>query len=159
MKKAMRHDPHFLDFHSLLRQAGRLLLIAASGATLCVAANVAQAAGTGASSKDIDAAYRRERASCMDGSSNEDRATCLKEAGAAREAARQGQLTDDRDAERKNAVARCNALPESDRGDCVRRVHGQGMESGSVGGGGIFRETVTTVPASPSDSGTGGSAP
>ena len=154
MKKAMMHSLHF---HSLLRQGARLLLIAAGGATLCVAANLAQAAGTGASNKDIDAAYQRERASCMDGSSNEDRATCLKEAGAARDEARRGQLTDDRDAERQNAVARCNALPESDRGDCVRRVNGEGTVSGSVGAGGIFRETVTTVPASPS--GPDGSAP
>lgn len=153
MKKTIMHP------RSLLRQGARLLLIAISGATLCVAANLAQAAATGASNKDIDAAYRSERASCMDGSSNQDRATCLKEAGAARDEARRGQLTDDRDADRQNAVARCNALPESDRGDCVRRVRGDGTASGSVGGGGIFRETVTTVPASPSDSGSGGSVP
>lgn len=153
MKNTIMHS------RSLLRKGAHLLLIAAGGATLCVAANLAQAAGTGASNKDIDAAYRRERASCMDGSSNEDRATCLKEAGAARDEARRGQLTDDRDAERQNAVARCNALPEADRGDCVRRVRGDGTVSGSVGAGGIFRETVTTVPASPSDSGPGGSAP
>ncbi|RXZ38283.1 hypothetical protein D9O50_01675 [Oxalobacteraceae bacterium CAVE-383] len=134
-------------FRSFCRHGARLLLVACGGMTLCVAANLANAAG--GNSKDIEANYRRERASCMDGTSNEDRATCLREAAAARDEARRGQLTDDSAAERQNAVARCNGLPESDRADCVRRVQGEGTVSGSVGGGGIFRETVTTVPASP----------
>jgi hypothetical protein len=140
---------------SLMRRGARLLMVLTGGVTLCVAANLANAAG--ASSKDIDATYRSERASCMDGSSNEDRATCLKEAGAARDEARRGQLTDDRASERQNAVARCNGLPESDRIDCVRRVQGDGTVSGSAAAGGIFRETVTTVPAAPAS--TDGSAP
>jgi hypothetical protein len=142
-------------FRSLARRGARLLMVVAGGATLCAAANLAHAAGAG--NKDIEANYRRERASCMDGTSNEDRATCLKEAGAARDEARRGQLTDDRSAERQNAVARCNGLPESDRMDCVRRVQGDGTVSGSAAAGGIFRETVTTVPAAPSSS--DGSAP
>jgi hypothetical protein len=133
---------------SLLRHGARLLLVLVGGATICVAAN---AAGVGNKS-DIESTYRQERASCLDGSSNEDRATCLKEAGAARDEARRGQLTDDRAMEKQNAVARCNGLPESDRIDCVRRVQGDGMVSGSAAAGGIFRETVTTVPAAPDGS-------
>jgi hypothetical protein len=134
---------------SLLRHGARLLFILVGGATLCIAAH---AAGTASSKSDIEANYRRERASCMDGTSNEDRATCLKEAGAARDEARRGQLTDDRAAEQQNAVARCNGLPESDRVDCVRRVQGDGTVSGSAAGGGILRETVTIVPATPDGS-------
>jgi hypothetical protein len=134
---------------SLLRHGARLLLVLVGSATLCIAA---QAAGTAGSKSDIEANYRRERAACMDGTSNQDRATCLKEAGAARDEARRGQLSDDRSAERQNAVARCNGLPESDRIDCVRRVQGDGTVSGSAAGGGILRETVTIVPAAPAGS-------
>jgi hypothetical protein len=130
---------------SLRYRGARLLLALVGGATLCIAANAAAPGNN----KDIEATYRRERASCMDGSSNEDRATCLKEAGAARDEARRGQLSDDSASQRQNAVARCNGLPESDRIDCVRRVQGDGTVSGSAAGGGILRETVTIVPAAP----------
>ncbi len=98
-----------------------------------------------ASAADADAAtYKQERAACMDGSSHQDRATCLKEVGAARGEARRGHLTDSSSYE-SNAMMRCNALPPADRQDCARRVHGEGVTSGSVGGGGIYRETTTTV--------------
>src|SRR5690606_16943646 len=41
---------------------------------------------------DAQARYERERAACTDGSSQQDRATCLKEAGAARDESRGGRL-------------------------------------------------------------------
>ena len=123
----------------------QFLLVLAGGAVLCIAANAAD----GSKKSDIESNYQRERASCLNGTSNEDRTTCLKEAGAAREEARRGQLTDDKAAEQQNAVARCNALPASDRIDCVRRVQGDGNTSGSAREGGVFRETITTVPATP----------
>ncbi|HEY4073872.1 MAG TPA: hypothetical protein VGM52_12290 [Herbaspirillum sp.] len=125
-------------------QVARFLLAVIGAAVVCIAANAADI-----SKKEIESNYQRERASCLNGTSNQDRATCLKEAGAAREEARRGQLTDNRNAEQQNAVARCAVLPESDRADCARRVQGEGSASGSVREGGIFRETVTTVPATP----------
>jgi hypothetical protein len=128
-------------------QVARFLLALAGTAVVCIAANAADMS----KKSEIESNYQRERASCLNGTSNEDRATCLKEAGAAREEARRGQLTDDRSAEQQNAVARCTVLPESDRADCVRRVQGDGSVSGSAREGGIFRETVTTVPARPDD--------
>ena len=128
-----------------INQVLRFLLVLAGGAVLCAAANAADVS----KKSDIESNYQRERASCLNGTSNQDRTTCLKEAGAAREEARRGQLTDDKAAEQKNAVARCNVLPEDDRIDCVRRVQGDGSASGSVRAGGIFRETITTVPATP----------
>jgi hypothetical protein len=134
---------------SLLHHGARLLFVLVGAATLCVAAH---AAGTAGSRSEIEANYRAERAACMNGTSNQDRTTCLKEAGAARDEARRGQLTDDRAMERQNAVARCNGLPESDRVDCVRRVQGDGTVSGTAAGGGILRETVTIVPAAPDGS-------
>jgi hypothetical protein len=116
---------------------------------LCIAANAAGTNKNTSKRSDIDATYQRERAACLNGSSNQERTACLKEAGAAREEARRGQLKDDRAEEKQNALARCNGLPQADRVDCVGRVNGEGSVSGSVSGGGILRETVTTVPASP----------
>ncbi|GGI53790.1 hypothetical protein [Oxalicibacterium solurbis] len=92
--------------------------------------------------------YQQERAACMDGRSQQDRTTCLREAGAARGEAKRGHLTDSTSYE-ENATARCNVLPPSDRQDCVKRIHGQGTTSGSVEGGGIYRETTTTVVGTP----------
>ncbi|MBS0407205.1 MAG: hypothetical protein JSS17_12755 [Proteobacteria bacterium] len=48
-----------------------------------------------------------------------------------------------------NELRRCANLPPFYKTDCEARVRGQaGQESGSVIGGGIIRETVTTMPAS-----------
>jgi len=43
----------------------------------------------------------------------------------------------------RNVLKRCEALREPDRQDCVLRMQGQGTTTGSVGGGGIYRELVT----------------
>ena len=43
----------------------------------------------------------------------------------------------------RNALKRCEALREPDRQDCVLRMQGQGTTTGSVAGGGIYRELVT----------------
>jgi hypothetical protein len=89
--------------------------------------------------------FKKERAACMDGQSGQDRATCLKELGAARGEARRNHLTDTPAAYQSNALARCNLLPAADREDCTRRVSGDGAVSGSVKSGGIYRETTTIV--------------
>lgn len=90
-------------------------------------------------------AYQKERAACLNGQTHQDRATCLKEAGAARGEARRGHLTDNASSYEQNALMRCNALPAADREDCARRVRGEGTVSGSVGTGGIYRETTTII--------------
>ena len=98
--------------------------------------------------------YDMERAACISGRSNQDRATCLKEADAARDAARRGQLTDaDAASYRKNALDRCKALVGDDARDCVTRMNGGGTVSGSVEAGGLYRESVTTevTPAAPGE--------
>lgn len=89
--------------------------------------------------------YQQERAACLSGQSHQDRATCLQEAGAARGEDRRGNLNDGAVSYQENAVNRCNALPAADRQDCVRRIRGDGVTSGSVEGGGVYRETTTTI--------------
>ena len=101
---------------------------------------------------DADAKYQRERAACMAGqTTNEDRATCLREAAAARDEARKGNLTSGDGQLRKNAKDRCKVLSGDERADCIARMNGEGTTSGSVGGGGILREKVTIVPGKPAE--------
>jgi hypothetical protein len=44
-----------------------------------------------------------------------------------------------------NATARCEAQPAADRAACVQRILGAGSTQGSVGGGGLIRQTETPV--------------
>ena len=116
-----------------LRVAAALLSLSASAM-----------AATSAASSEIEARYAQDRAKCLSGMSNQDRATCLKEAGAARAAARQGQLDDAGASKQRNAKMRCDALTGDDAKDCRSRMDGNGTVSGSVEAGGVLRETVTT---------------
>ncbi|QTD45916.1 hypothetical protein [Ottowia testudinis] len=50
-----------------------------------------------------------------------------------------------------NALKRCANLPAMYKADCEARVKGQGQVSGSVIGGGLVKETVTTMPQSELD--------
>ena len=86
---------------------------------------------------------------CAYGQTSQDRATCLKEAGAALVEARRGGLDDGRGQLEKNRLLRCDNQPPQDRDDCVRRMNGEGITSGSVDGGGILRELVTPVNPQP----------
>jgi hypothetical protein len=92
------------------------------------------------------AQYQTERENCLNGHTNEDKKTCLKEAGAALEANRRGQLNDNNTQYNKNATLRCQALDGDNRDACLRRMQGEGSVSGSAGAGGILRELVTPIP-------------
>lgn len=91
---------------------------------------------------EIQARYEQERAICLSGQSNQDRTTCLKEAGAAREEARRGQLDSGDRRLRSNAKERCAALTGDDAVACEARMDGLGKVSGSVDGGGVVREII-----------------
>lgn len=107
-------------------------------------------AAADAPSAAVEARYQSDRMVCMSGQSNQSEATCLKEAGAARDAARRHQLVDVQPSYQANALRRCAALPPEDKRDCESRMRGEGSISGSVRDGGVIRETTTIVPADPS---------
>ena len=66
--------------------------------------------------------------------------------------ARGGQLTPvSPDQAMTNALQRCANLPAFYKSDCEARVKGQGQVSGSVIGGGMVKESVTTMPQSELD--------
>jgi hypothetical protein len=105
---------------------------------------------------DAQANYQKERENCLNGRSNQDRSTCLKEAGAAFAEAKRGRLNDDSAQYQQNATIRCQALQSENRQACERRMRGEGEVKGSVEAGGIYRELVVRQPARSSDSTSGG---
>jgi hypothetical protein len=96
---------------------------------------------------EAEARYQQELATCMSGKSQQDRTTCLREAGAALAEAKRGTLDTGMGRYEQNQSMRCNFHPVEDREDCLRRMRGEGTVSGSVEGGGIYRELRTTAPA------------
>jgi hypothetical protein len=105
----------------------------------------------GSAAMTPQAIYQKDRANCDAGRTAEDRATCLKEAGAALEERKRHQL-DNSGTPLANATDRCNALPSKDKADCLARIvgplnsHQTVTTSGSVAGGGVIKETTTTTP-------------
>lgn len=104
------------------------------------------AAAAGGNLSEAQARYQQDRAACISGQSYQDRATCLREAGAALEEAKHGRVGDSDSVYEQNRLVRCDRVAASDREDCVRRMRGEGTVSGSVESGGIYRELRTTVP-------------
>ncbi len=96
----------------------------------------------------IQSQYEQDVANCKSGKSNQDRATCMQEAGAARqEANRQNLKEGSTDQHQQNMVDRCNRLPATSRQDCLTQMTSPTNVRGSVQGGGVLRETVIQVPA------------
>jgi hypothetical protein len=119
----------------------RAAALAASTAALALASASALARAPDAA----QSRYQSERAVCMHGLSNQDKATCLKEAAAALQEARRGHLAraDERELEH-NRLARCDAQTAADRDDCVMRMRA-GTTTGSAQAGGILYERSTLV--------------
>ena len=115
----------------------------------CATAYAAEPAASAAKST-----YLKERADCDAGRTAEDRATCLKEAGAAQVERKRNRL-DNTGSMRQNAIERCNAVAPKDKADCLARIEGPRQPnqttttSGSVAGGGVMRETTTTTTGQP----------
>ena len=114
------------------------------------AAIFSSSAFAASTASDVDAQYKKDMAVCNSGQSNQSKATCVREAGAAREEARRNRLNDaiPQSQYEKNALNRCNELPGKDKDECIARMK-QGTVSGSVEGGGVIRELRTTVPGTP----------
>jgi hypothetical protein len=118
------------------------LALCAAGALLSATAALAADRGN---RSDAQSVYQRDRAACISGQTSQDRATCLREAGAALQESRRPRLDDGQGQFEQNRMLRCDRQPAADRQDCVRRMNGEGFTSGSVEGGGIYRELVTPV--------------
>jgi len=106
------------------------------GATVAIAADSVTVA-------DAQSVYQKDRAACLNGATNQDQATCLKEAGAALQASKRGGLDTGQARIDQNQLLRCDGQPPEERQNCVRRMSSEGATTGSVEAGGIYRELVT----------------
>lgn len=78
----------------------------------------------------------------------DERANCLSEASTRLASTRPSRAGENPEQLARNALRRCEPLNGPDRQDCVARIQGQGTTTGSVAGGGIYRELVTREPGS-----------
>lgn len=98
-----------------------------------------------APSNDARARFEQERQNCMTNNTQDSVATCIRDATNAYDAARKGQLSDPGPIAIANATQRCEAFQNAqDRTECIRRIESS-PASGSVLGGGVLRESTTTI--------------
>ncbi|MES2946120.1 MAG: hypothetical protein V4772_24895 [Pseudomonadota bacterium] len=86
-----------------------------------------------------------EMAACNNGSTQQDRTTCITEVQNANAAKRAGQVDNAGGQFAANARQRCNVLTGEDKIACEARVLGLGNTQGSVAGGGAISEIETVV--------------
>jgi hypothetical protein len=120
-----------------------------AAALLALGAATAQVAigGTdlpGSTGIDNSGSYQQEVQACLTGKTQQDQATCMKEARNAQADKKRG-LLDNGGALAANAQARCDVLAGEDRAACQARMMGYGNVEGSVAGGGVIREVETVV--------------
>lgn len=96
---------------------------------------------------DASGSYEQEVRACRTGKTQQDQATCLKEARNALADKRRGVLDKAGAKFDANATARCDVLSGDDKSACRARVMGYGKTTGSVAGGGVLREVETVVPS------------
>lgn len=128
---------HFAIHRCVLTFVGALI---AAGTALAAPPN---------SAADAQARYRQEMAFCDSGQSSQSLDTCRTEARNAYAEARRGGLNDAPDQYTRNAVQRCSEFKGDERSACDARVLNPSRIEGSVGAGGILRESTVTVPVPP----------
>ncbi|HEX7387816.1 MAG TPA: hypothetical protein VF285_11175 [Castellaniella sp.] len=121
----------------------RAALLAAGLGCAFLLSPAAEAAGPAQSQ------YQRDVAHC-NSTPGIDKKACLKEAGAAAQAARDnGLVNPGAQKETANRTQRCDGLTGNQRQDCMILMDNKNQvrEQGSVQSGGILRETTITIPA------------
>ena len=117
------------------------------GAIALLAMTAASAqVGIGTTGIDASGNYQQEVKACKSGRTQQDQATCLKEARNALADKRRGVLDNAGGKFDSNATARCDALNGDDKSACQARMMGYGSTTGSVASGGVLREVETVVP-------------
>jgi hypothetical protein len=99
---------------------------------------------------EIDAKFASDVQRCKSGQSGQDQAVCLREAGAARDEARRGNLAEKPQSSLdSNATERCQRLPADQRQNCQALMAQPTRTWGTVDGGGMLRMREFTVPVDP----------
>src|SRR6202007_1916078 len=114
-------------------------------ALACLLPTIAIGAAHAESVAQAQANYQQDKNDCLNGQTSESKKTCLREAGAALNDAKNGKLEKFNTNFKANAMARCQVFKkEDDRQLCERRQR-EGTVSGSVAGGGDIREYTETI--------------
>ena len=113
-------------------------------ALLAVTAATAQVA-SGTTGIDSSGSYQQEVNACMTGKTQQDQATCLREARNAQADKKRGVLDNAGAQFDSNAATRCNVLTGEEQAACQARVQGFGSTTGSVAAGGLLREVETVI--------------
>jgi hypothetical protein len=127
---------------SMLTFGAAALLSIGAAALLVVTAATAQVA-TGTTGIDASGSFRQELQACMNGRTQQDQETCMREARNANADKQRGAL--ESSPLQTNAAARCDVLTGEEKAACMARVQGYGSASGSVAGGGVLKEVETVV--------------
>lgn len=122
-------------------------LVSLPHGALCVVALLCTGMVATATAKEPEsqARLRTELMACRDGTSNQSRRDCEREAYSAHTEARRGGLISMPERYTANALRRCDAFKGDDRMDCEARLAPSARIDGSVGGGGVLREVTTPV--------------
>jgi len=135
------NSPIMNIFSIPLRQCALALVVTLMGASGAMASTSSVIA-------EAQARYREDIKVCNSGQSNQDRATCRREAGSALAEAKRGALNDAPGQYQQNALQRCSVHKDEDeRRACEARMSGQGSSDGSVAAGGVLHQSVTVTPA------------
>jgi hypothetical protein len=129
-----------------------LFAISASILFLVLLQFAGRAFANGADMAQAKRDYQTERARCLQAPASDDRAACLQSAGAALQAASQGQLDVASHPYEENKLLRCNAFTGEDHVACVLRMNGTGKVTGSAAQGGDVRQ-LTTIEIQPATTG------
>jgi len=88
--------------------------------------------------------FEADRHACLSGESGQALEPCMKEARAVLAQRPGASPSVSPEQLQRSSLMRCEALTGEDRAACMARMHGEGTISGSVAGGGVLRELVTT---------------
>ena len=142
MKKTDRSLKSTLSF-----AAAALLAVGAATAQVATTSPAADPAFPGTEMIDSSGSFQSEMRACNSGATQQDRATCMREARNAAAEKNRGRL-ELYGSFQQNAMARCDVHQVSeDRVACRARVMGMGDIEGSVAAGGLLRESGTQVQA------------
>jgi hypothetical protein len=95
--------------------------------------------------------FEADRQACLGGKTGQTYASCMREAHAVLADPASSTAPVSAEQLQRNALARCDAQTGDEQVACIARIRGEGTVSGSVTGGGVLRELVTTeiVPTPP----------
>jgi hypothetical protein len=120
-------------------------LVSFGVATLMAMTAATAQVASGTTGIDASGSYQQEVQSCLSGKTQQDQATCLREARNAQGDKKRGVLDNAGARFEQNAAARCDVLAGEDKAACQARMMGFGSTTGSVAAGGVLREVETVV--------------